>query len=98
MVERLKSDETALKGGILIVGGRVEWDDVTRRIHELTQDTLVLLGTTDAGWTRLYRDPGDGRLWELTFPQSEIQGGGPPALAVLTAEEAAKRYDSVHEG
>ena len=43
-------------------------------------------------WQLLYRDPKDGRLWEQTSPQGEMHGGGPPRLAVISEEEARKRY------
>ena len=50
------------------------------------------LGITDGGWSALHFDPADGRLWELTFPESRLHGGGPPLLHVVSEEEAREKY------
>jgi Immunity protein 27 len=50
----------------------------SRRIQHLVAEHLVLLGGDASGWNGLYRDPDDGRLWELTYPDSYIHGGGAP--------------------
>ena len=50
------------------------------------------LGGDASGWDVLFRDPTDGRLWELIYPQSEPHGGGPPQLRCLTADEARQKY------
>lgn len=92
MVANLRPDETRLVGGIVVNGGRIDWDPVSRRIHELTQGPLILLGSVDAGWSKLYYDPVDGRMWELTFPQSEMHGGGPPTLTFIDQGTARFRY------
>ena len=72
--------------------GRVVADETCQRINELTTSHLKELGRDSSGWDVLYRDPDDGRLWELTYPQSELQGGGPPQLRCLTTDEAKKKY------
>jgi hypothetical protein len=43
------------------------------------------------GWNALYRDPNDCRYWELTYPEGELHGGGPPQLRCLTADEARQK-------
>jgi hypothetical protein len=49
----------------------------------------VLLGDLDrvadgaAGWTILYRDRETEAFWELSYPQSEMHGGGPRRLRQL---------------
>jgi hypothetical protein len=40
----------------------------------------------------LYVDPTDGRYWELTYPQGDMQGGGPPQIRVVSEEDAQARY------
>jgi hypothetical protein len=64
----------------------------SRRIHYLVTHRLVRLGTDASGWETLYRDPQDGRLWEHTYPQSGMHGGGPPALHVISPQAAAAKY------
>ena len=67
-------------------------DDVCKRIFALTESHLVKLGSDASGWDVVYRDPNDGRFWELIYPQSELFGGGPPQLRCLTTEEAEQKY------
>ncbi len=70
-----------------------QWDQaMSFRIHQLTSQHLQKLATTDAGWSTLYRDPQDGRYWEHTYPHSEMHGGGPSRLAVLSKDAARQRY------
>lgn len=40
----------------------------------------------------LYKDPTDGRYWELTYPNSEGHEGGPLKLTVMSPEEAEFKY------
>jgi hypothetical protein len=85
-------EETRLVGGWEFVGGAVSPDSVTKRIIQLTSDYLTKIATNENGWKTLYRDPGDARLWELTFPQSNFHGGGPPMLLQIGTGEARSRY------
>ena len=55
-------------------------DAVDERIVWLVSRRLTLVEAIDGGWTQRYRDPRDGRLWELTFPQGSLHGGGPRRL------------------
>ena len=38
-----------------------------------------------SGWLSLYRDPVTGDLWEVSYPQGEMHGGGPRQLARVAA-------------
>jgi len=78
--------------GTISSGRRGLTDDVTKRIYALTKSYLVELGQDASGWETLFRDPKDGRYWERTYPQGELQGGGPPQLICLSADEARKKY------
>jgi hypothetical protein len=40
----------------------------------------------------LYRDPVDGRFWEITYSHSEWYGSGPARLAVVRAADAKAQY------
>lgn len=88
----IASNETRLTGKWITSGGRVVEDETCKRIADLVNRYLVKLGDDPSGWETLYRDPADGRLWELTYPQSEMHGGGPPELRCLSVEEATQKY------
>jgi hypothetical protein len=89
----LHPDETDLRGRWLVKEGRVEGDTVCERIEELIRRVLTKLGNDPSGWDTLYQDPRDGRLWERTYPQGELHGGGPPRLTVISEADARVKYD-----
>jgi hypothetical protein len=85
----LQPDEQELS--LRFTDGR--WDStVSARIHALTSQHLQKCASTDAGWSVLYRDPQDGRFWELTYPHAEMHGGGPARLSIISEEAAHHRY------
>jgi hypothetical protein len=67
-------------------------DAQAQRIEELIDGYLQGLAASENGWSRPFRDPTDGRLWELSYPDSSGHGGGPPKLRQVTPENATKRY------
>jgi hypothetical protein len=92
MVE-LEPDEVDLRGDWLVQDDRSVVGDATeKRIEWLITHKLERIANDWSGWETLYRDPRDGRLWELTYPQGEMQGGGPRRLHVLSPDEAAAKY------
>ena len=97
-MEKLRPDETKLVGGVLVREATLENDDVANRIHDLTTNYLQRMGDSNDGWSVLYRDPGDHRFWELTYPQGSLHGGGTPMLSVMTPEAARQRYGSRIQG
>ena len=88
----LQPNETVLTGDWLTEGGRIVADDVCGRIEWLVESRLERLAADASGWDTLYRDPRDGRLWERTYPRSEMHGGGPPQLRVISPDAAAAKY------
>jgi len=44
-----------------------------------------------SGWQTLYRD-GSGELWEVTYPNSAMHGGGSRELTRISGENAATVY------
>ena len=83
--------ETMLIGQWVLKDGRLVADDVNMLIVALTKSHLVEIGRDASGWLTLYRDPNDGRLWELDYPQSERHRGGPPRLRVISPEVPSLR-------
>lgn len=89
---KLKPEETILKGDWKLVGGSVEADSVNERIEWLITECLIEINEDESGWNKLYQDPNDNRYWELTYPESEIYGGGAPQLENISIQEAEKKY------
>jgi len=89
----LTSKEVDLRGDWIVQKDRsVVADAIEKRIESLTTQKLERIANDSSGRETLYRDPRDGRLWELTYPQGEMQGGGPRRLHLLSHDEAAAKY------
>jgi hypothetical protein len=88
----IKPNETCVVGHWLVADGQVVGDQGCFRIEELIADHLDHVAHSPDGWSSLYRDPLDGRLWERTYPQGQSHGGGPPSLVVVTQEQAFAKY------
>ena len=83
--------ETELRGRWVVTGNEVSADETAERIRALTSGHLQKVATDNTGRETLYRDPCDGRYWELTYPLSEMHGG-PPTLRTITPEASAAKY------
>jgi hypothetical protein len=88
----LRPNETVLEGKWIAVNDAVDGDETCKRIEQLVSGFLEHVGTTDAGWTKLFLDKNDGRYWELTYPKSEWHGGGPPMLICVSDSYAQSKY------
>jgi hypothetical protein len=89
---RIASHEQKICGKWVVKQGRVQADENCHRIEVLRTDHLRPLGRDASGWDQLYLDPDDNRYWALTYPESELHGGGPPCLVCLSEEEARDKY------
>jgi hypothetical protein len=91
---KLQSNEMLLTGTWVFQNGKVHADETSERIKWLVAHHLQKV--TDSAqwgaWETLFKDPDDGRYWERTYPQGELQRGGPPQLRCLAAEEAGQKY------
>jgi hypothetical protein len=87
--DRLKPDEHDLVGQWLDLGSRIVGDAVSARIRWLVSSHLERVAALPDDSATLFRDPGDGRFWELTTPHVN----GPPRLTNVTPESAATRYE-----
>jgi hypothetical protein len=92
-------DETLIEGNFVVALPILKPDAAEQRIETLLSRWLVHLADdpVSGAWQRLYKDPSDGRLWELTYPRSQMHGGGPRRLRVITPDEAASVYGWKHE-
>ena len=79
----IRPEETEIRGAWIWADGKMVEDDASRRIRQLVEKHLVHMVTSKDGWVRLYRDPQDGRIWELSYPQGEAHGGAPMLMRVV---------------
>lgn len=89
---KIRPDETEIRGSWTQSGREFVADDRCRRVDQLLSTHLEKVGHDASGWDTLYRDPADGRYWELVYPQSELHGGGPPTLRTVSPDEARSKY------
>lgn len=88
----LVQTEEQLVGGWRQEGSRNIPDETSNRINWLVENDLKHLADSEDGWSRLFIDTSDGRLWELSYDASSSHGGGQPSLRHLTSAEASQRY------
>jgi hypothetical protein len=88
--EKIDKTETVLVGSWILENEVMQNDHVAERIIWLINN--ILRKVADGNWCVLYEDPEDGRYWELSYPQSELQGGGPPKLENLSTSVARDKY------
>jgi hypothetical protein len=91
----LGPQDSLLVGQWVKVDGKIEGDATCRRIEELLLSHLKEIASDTSGWGSLLFDPADNRLWELTYPQSDGHGGGPPKLQLIGHAQAIDKYGSV---
>ena len=89
---KLRPDDRVLTGAWVMSGSRVVGDATCQRIDALIDSHLQKLGVDATGWETIYSDPDDNRLWEHTYPHSEMHGGGPPELRVIDRKTACGKY------
>jgi hypothetical protein len=92
---KLLPHETDLVGKWRLVNNAIEIDSTCRRVERLVKDQLTKVGSDPSGWDTLFRDPSDGRYWDLTYPQSDSEGGGPPRLKWIAKDDAMQKYGSI---
>ena len=82
--------KVVLQGAWIVNGHTVVADPTCQKIERILTTTRRI-ATRNEGWAMLHRDD-EGMLWELSFPESELPGGGPPRLESLTQAEADALY------
>jgi hypothetical protein len=91
-VVKILPAETQIVGAWIVEHGKVRANTVAQRIEELINYYLLEVAVSEDGWSKLFRDPNDGRFWELTYPESFEHGGGAPQLRHVSYANALKRY------
>lgn len=75
-----RPDETRVAGRWVVTQDGVGPDEVEQSVELLIAHHFAKQGQSDEGWSALYRDPADARLWQLSYPESGLHGGGPRVL------------------
>ena len=91
-MKKIEPFETDLVGKWFTHGNSINADDVCKRIEWLTLNILKEVARDPSGWDILYQDPNDCRYWELIYPNSEMNGGGPPTLGHISKTKVQKKY------
>ena len=91
-MKKIGDQELLIEGNWFSEGGKLEADPNCQRISALIKEHLQKIGAASSGFEVLYRDPEDGRYWELTYPHYDWHGGGPPTLRHLSGAEAKAKY------
>jgi hypothetical protein len=92
MSNGIGKSELLIQGKWIRVGSKVDGDEACQRIDTLVETHLAKVGVASCGWDTLYRDPEDGRYWELVYLNGDWHGGGPPTLRCLSEDEARQKY------
>ena len=92
-MEELNPNETSIEGKWNFDGSSMNSDDSCKRIEWLINNKLIEISVNGDDWETVYQDPEDRRYWLLSYPQSQMHGGGPPYLAVISEKEAQVKFD-----
>lgn len=91
---KLQPNERILTGTWIYVNNVMRSDEVCERIEWLVKNQLKKIASSPqwGDWETLFQNLSDGRYWERTYPQGDLQGGGPPQLQMISEDEAKSKY------
>ena len=69
-------------GKWILKNNQVVGDSNCELIDSMIKNELEKVGTSEDGWNILYKSR-DGKTWELSYPESDLHGGGPPKLCLI---------------
>lgn len=69
-----------------------DWPEMTEHEINVALSRMQKLGHDLSGWDTLYYDPSARAFWEVIYPQSQMHGGGPRELRLLSEVAARARY------
>ncbi len=88
----ISSSENSIIEQWEFINNRMITNEQGKRIDWLVKNYLEIVSTDKSGWLVLYQDPKDKRYWELSYPNGEMQGGGPRQLKVVSEADAMSKY------
>lgn len=91
-MNKLQTHEVKLQATLKHNGFEMQNDAIGERIQFLISNYLIEIATDSSGWFKLFRDPTDNRYWELSYPESELQGGGAALLVYISERDAKAKY------
>ena len=90
----IQPKEEKIVGAWVLQGSNVVEDEASKRINWLIENSLTEIAILN--WQAICQDETDGRYWLLDYPQSHLQGGGPPSLECVS-EKAVERMVKKHD-
>jgi len=75
-------NEKVIIGKWKFENGKVTADSNCKIIENMIKNDFTKIGTSKDGWTTKYK-ANDGTIWELSYPESHLHGGGPPKLVQI---------------
>ena len=88
----ISATEFEIAGGFERRGGQLKPNANSLRIAELRCRLLQKIAASAEHFSVLYRDPNDGRYWELFSQNPEGHGGGSKSLVFISDNEAKVKY------
>ena len=71
--------EKELIGKWVFKDAKIVADSICELIETMIKNDLTEIETSENEWTKRYQHT-DESIWELTYPESHLHGGGPPKL------------------
>ncbi|RYM33505.1 hypothetical protein ERX46_11240 [Brumimicrobium glaciale] len=71
-----------IDGKWIEINGALKADSNCKLIAEMLQNDLKVIESSEDGWTQKLEGK-NNEIWKLTYPQSHLQGGGPPKLTLI---------------
>lgn len=79
----MELNQKEIIGKWIFQDGKVLADENCSIINLMIENDLIEFETSDDGWTKRYKG-NDETIWELSYPESHLQGGGPPKLTAIS--------------
>lgn len=71
--------EKEIIGKWVFKNGKIFADSNCEAIKSMIKNDLSEIEISEDGWTKIYQHT-NGSIWELSYPESHLHGGGPPKL------------------